>query len=178
MKKNRKISLVIAIILVGFIYSSKLSAQASASSTVNIVLANVSSIKVNAAQTSVALNFSNADDYNNGVSLAQVQHLEVTCTGGYQVTVKASGPTMINGASTIPVSTITLTPSISSGSTDAGAAFTPVSLSATPQNMITTPNGATKIYYDLRYKASGGPQYIGKAAGTYTTTITFTIVAA
>jgi hypothetical protein len=150
-------------------------AQASDNATLNVVLADVRSIKLNPAQTTVQLNFNNASDYQTGVILSQNAHLEVTSTGGFQVKVKSSGASLQNGTNTIPVSTITLVPSLSSGYTDMGASFQTVTLSSTQQQMITTPNGSSRIVFDVRYSASGGQPYIDKPAGTYVTTITFSI---
>lgn len=149
--------------------------QASDNATLNVVLADVRSIKLNPAQTTVQLNFNNASDYQNGVLLNQAAHLEVTSTGGFQVKVKSSGVSLQNGTNTIPVSTITLVPSLSSGYTDMGASFNTVTLSPTQQQMITTPNGSARVVFDVRYGASGGQPYIDKPAGTYVTTITFSI---
>jgi hypothetical protein len=150
-------------------------AQASDNATLNVVLADVRSIKLNPAQTTVQLNFNNVNDYQNGVSLTQNAHLEVTSTGGFQVKVKSSGSSLQNGINTIPVSTITLVPSLSSGYADMGASFQTVTLSPIAQQMVTTPNGASRIAFDVRYTASGGQPYIDKKAGTYVTTITFCI---
>jgi hypothetical protein len=150
-------------------------AQASDNATLNVVLADVRSIKLNPAQTTVQLNFNNTNDYQNGVVLNQAAHLEVTSTGGFQVKVKSSGVSLQSGTNTIPVSTITLAPSLSSGSADMGASFQTVTLSSTEQQMISTPNGSSRVVFDVRYTASGGQPYIDKPAGTYVTTITFSI---
>jgi hypothetical protein len=155
--------------------STKTNAQATANANLNVVLADVRSIKVNPAQSTVSLNFSSSTDYQNGVSLMQQAHLEITSTGGYQVKVKASGASLTNGTSTIPVSTIMLTPTLSAGSVDEGVSFTPVSLSSTQQSLINTANGSVKIFFDMKYAASGGQNYINKKAGTYITTVTFSI---
>ena len=150
-------------------------AQASDNATLNVVLADVRSIKLNPAQSTVQLNFKTASDYQNGVVENQNAHLEVMSTGGFQVKVRSSGLSLVNGINTIPVSTISLVPSLSSGYVDMGASFQTVTLSPTQQQMISTPNGTTKIVFDVRYMASGGQPYIDKKAGTYVTTITFCI---
>jgi len=150
-------------------------AQASDNLTLNVLLADVRSIKLNPAQTTVQLQFNNIEDYQNGVNLDEPAHIEVSSTGGYQVKVKSSGPSLQSGTNTIPVSTITLTPTLSSGFTDVGIAFQTIALSATDQQLITTPNGSSRIVFDVRYRASGGQPFIDKPAGTYVTTLTFSI---
>lgn len=184
MKSIRLTLLVTGFLLLGVSSSNLLNAQASANATLNVVLSDVRSIKVNPAQTSVSLTFSNVDDYNNGVSSEQNAHLEITSTGGYIIKVRASTANLVNGPNTIPANTVLLTPKQSStgvASTGTGnsvnntANLTPVNLGASPATIISSTDGATKIFYDMTYKASGGPQYINKANGTYTTTITYTI---
>jgi hypothetical protein len=175
MKPKKLLYLTLPSLLTGIAFCHTALGQASDNATLNVVLSDVRSIKVNPAQTSVQLSFNNATDYQNGVNSSQVAHLEVTSTGGYQVTVKASGPSLQNGTNVIPVNTITLTPTLSAGYTDAGLAFQTITLSATQQEMITTPNGSPKMVFDVKYTASGGQPYIDKPAGTYVTTITFSI---
>jgi hypothetical protein len=150
-------------------------AQSSDNATLNVVLADVRSIKLNPAQTTVRLNFNNATDYQNGVFMDNLSHLEVTSTGGFQIKVKSSGTFLQNGINTIPVNTITLRPTVTSGYTDAGLGLQTITLSATNQQMVTTPNGSSRMFFDVRYTASGGQPYINKPAGTYVTTITFSI---
>jgi hypothetical protein len=160
-----------------FAGSSRLAqAQASDNATLNVVLADVRSITVNPAQNAVQLNFATATDYQTGVISNQVGHLIVTSTGGFQVKVKASGETLVNGANSIPVNTITLSPSINAGSTlPPGATFVNVQLSSVPQPIIQSTNGSANVIFDVEYKASGGDPYINKPAGTYVTTITYSI---
>lgn len=168
---------MLAVLLLAFCLGTgdNIYAQASDNATLNVVLADVRSIKLNPAQSTVQLRFNNATDYQNGVVLNNQAHLEVTSTGGFQVKVKSSGASLQNGTNTIPVSTITLTPTLNSGYADAGLGLQTVTLSATQQQLITTPNGSTKIVFDVRYTASGGQPYINKPAGTYVTTVTFSI---
>jgi hypothetical protein len=190
MKLNRK---RIFLIVAGFLLlaqSQKSFAQNTANATLNVVLSDVRSIKVNPSQTNVSLVFANSADYNNGVSSDQVAHLEVTSTGGYAIKVKSSGPTLVNGANSIPVNTITLTPTVGTQKASVGAGVTAIIpqssntqmgsllaaiLNPTAVNFITSPTGVTKQFYDVKYNASGGTSYINKAAGTYTTTITYSI---
>lgn len=175
------------------IFSSSVSAQTNANTTLNVVLSDVRSIKVNPAQTNVSLAFANANDYTNGVSSNQPSHLEIISTGGYAIKVKSSGPSLVNGTNSIPVNTITLTPTVgaqpgvsgsvivisvggnTNGSSGGSGTLTPAVLNPTPVNLISSSSGTTKRFYDITYKASGGAPYINKAAGTYSTTITYSI---
>lgn len=175
MRNYKKILAVSIACLIGIGISTKTNAQATANANLNVVLSDVRSITINPAQSTVALNFASSTDYLNGVFVNQAAHLEVTSTGGYQIKVKAATASLVNNTSTIPVSSITLTPTLSAGSTDEGVSLFPVPLSATQQPIITTTNGNSRIFFDMRYQASGGQDYINKASGTYVTTITFSI---
>jgi len=186
MKLSSKIILpTLTLLILG--YSNFSSAQTTGNTTLNVVLNDVRSIKVNPAQTNVSLIFNNASDYTNGVSSNQASHLEITSTGGFVVKVKSSGPSLINGSNSIPVNTISLTPTVTASqnsnlvgatASTGGVVIRTVStttLSATDAQFINSPTGGTKIFYDVKYTSSGGPNYINKPAGTYTTTITYSI---
>jgi hypothetical protein len=175
MCNSKKILGILFACLSGLGIATKTNAQASANANLNVVLSDIRSIKVNPAQSTVSLNFATSTDYLNGVFANEVAHLEITSTGGFQIKVKAATASLVNGTSTIPVSTILLTPTLSAGSTDEGVSFTPVPLSATQQTLINTPNGSSMIFFDMKYQASGGQDYINKLAGTYVTTVTFSI---
>ncbi len=158
--------------------------QTTASATLNVVLADVRSIKVNPAQNVVNITFSNSSDYSNGVAINQIGHLEITSTSGYIVKARASSANLIFGAEQIPVSTVTLTASLNSGgissSSSTGKANTstyvyPIRLSTTPRVMIEGSLGGAGIIYDVNYKAGGGVDYMNKPSGNYSTTIIYTI---
>ena len=155
-------------------------AQQSDHVTLNVTLAQVQSISVNSGQKTVTLAFETASDYQNGVSSPQTDHLNVSSTTSFQVNVKAEGD-LSNGTENIPVNTITITPTVTSGYADAepgGETLTGTSLSTSDQGIITSAtNGTVETHYDVEYKASGGDDYINKPAGTYATTVTYTITA-
>ena len=81
-------------------------AQASDNATLNVALSDVRSIMVNPTQNTVEIVFATAEDYQNGVVSTQSNHIMVTSTGGFQITVKASTEGLVNGAYSIPVNTI------------------------------------------------------------------------
>jgi len=152
--------------------------QTSDNVTLNVTLEQVQSISVNTNQKTVNLVFQSASDYQDGVSSTQVDHLNVSSTTSFQVKVTALGD-LSNSTSgdAIPVSTITVTPTVSSGySGPAEETLTGTSLSTSDQGIINSgTNGTVETHYDVEYKASGGENYINKSVGTYTTTVTYTI---
>jgi hypothetical protein len=172
--------------LIFVLITNNVFAQTSANATLNVVLSDVRSIKINPAQSVVNLNFTTANDYANGINVSQNRHIEITSTSGFIVKVKASGNNLTNGTNTIPVNTITLTPflntasmqrtMVASGSSFANSVYTfPITLSPTPKLLVESSYGSTQIFFDINYASSGGASYMNKVSGTYSTTITYTI---
>jgi hypothetical protein len=151
-------------------------AQASDNATLNVMLSDVRSITVNPSQTTVILEFSTPEDYQYGVTSNQTAHLIVTSTGGFQITVKASLGSLVNGAYTIPINTIRLNAEANAGTNmPQGMVYLNLDLSAVPQQIIQSPNGCVNCVFDVVYHAEGGDAYIGRPAGTYVATITYSI---
>lgn len=144
--------------------------------TLNVTLVAVQNISVNSGQTTVTITFNESSDYLNGVSSSQTEHLEVSSTEEFVVKVSTASENLSDGTNMIPVNTITVTPVYASG-TNPGATATAVALSTTATTILSSTNGTTEALYDVTYDASGGPNYVNKPAGTYTTTVTYTISA-
>lgn len=154
------------------------SAQTSNPVNVTIQLAGTGpSITVN--NSLVDLNFSTTDNYVNGVHSGSVtnDHITVSSNTGFQVNVKGSGD-LVNGSNSIPLGTITITPSDGSQTISPAPAYTATSggLSTSSQTIITSASGTTSAKFNIDYYARGGSDYVGKPAGTYSATITYSIV--
>jgi len=171
---KRKFKLFAALAVLGI--HSVSAQQLSDDVTLNVTLVAVQNISVNATQTTVTLTFEEAGDYLNGVSSSQPNHLEVASTDDFVVKVSTSTDNLVNGTNTIPVSTITVTPAYASG-TDPEATESAQTLSIGAKTILTSTTGTTQAFYNVTYDASGGTDYINKPAGTYTTTVTYTISA-
>jgi hypothetical protein len=143
--------------------------------TLNVVLDDIQSITVNSAQEIVTLTFDDVADYTNGVFSDQADHLAVVSTVDFDVTVVASSD-LDSGTATIPVNTITL---LASGGNNAPATATyaPVVMStATAGTLIDAADADLDAEFNVNYDASGGADYLNKPTGTYTTTITYTLI--
>ncbi|MFB9055170.1 hypothetical protein ACFFU9_00300 [Mariniflexile ostreae] len=153
--------------------------------TLNVNLSPIQSITVNTSQKTVNLDYVTADDYSNGVTLAQANHLEVYSTGGFQVSVKSAGTELTNGSEVngnIAASDIKITATDGTAAIDAAAYKPTVSLSAENQAILSTTKGAVNKNVNITYGAAGGDAYVDKyIAGqnptTYTTQLTYTITA-
>src|SRR5690606_10326830 len=76
----------------------------------NVNLANAYSVVVNPTQNSVTIDMNLPAHFQNGnSSAAQADHIQVSASGDYEVTVFALGD-LVAGSETIAVNTVTVTP--------------------------------------------------------------------
>lgn len=89
----------------------------------------------------------------------------------------ASGDLSNTAASeTIPVADISITATAGSGSPVGTPGAVPA-LSTSEQSLIASTAGTLQDHYSMEYKATGGNDFIGKTAGTFATTVTYTVEA-
>lgn len=65
--------------------------------TLNVKLKPIQTLVVNSRQRTVDLEYNSKEDYKNGVSKTNADHLNIYSTGGFQVNVKSATATMVNG---------------------------------------------------------------------------------
>lgn len=174
--------LLAVIIVAGLsINANKATAQSSANATLNVQLSAVQSIKVNSPVVNISI--SQPDDYLNGKSSGAIDdHLEVTSTGLYTISAKASGA-LSNGvaANDIPLSALTITPTFKSSATAlTGEVYNTLAgtVSTIDQAFIKSSGGTTNAKYKVEYALSsgtGGSNLINRPAGAYVAVITYTI---
>lgn len=149
--------------------------------TLNVNLKPIQTLVVTPAQKVVNLNYTTTDDYKNGVSSTNADHLTIYSTGGFQVKVKSANVNMQNGGKTIDVNTIQIK---ATAGTDgvAGAQYTQnVQLSNTEATLVTSTKGGVDKKISIEYKGAGANAYIdnyiaGQNPTVYTTELTYTIV--
>lgn len=152
-----------------------------ATTTVNIILNDVISIDKGsvAAGGQVDFNYVTAADYNDGLGAVNVPNsLIVTSTKNFDIKVKAGGANFTHGTNNIPVDVLTI--KATSGGTMAGTK-NPIVLSATDQVLVANaPLGSAlnlNLDYEIPAAKSSSPDILGKPAGTYTQTVTYTATA-
>lgn len=176
--------IIIAAAFIGF--TSAANAQTNASSTaqqtVQLNLSNALEITFNgsgATGATVALPFTTADDYANGVE-SGAQTLKVRSNKNFTVSVKTSGANFMvtnNGStatSSMPASVlgVMLTANNTGGQIGQGFSTSAYnSLSATAANLITNATNGGNQTFAVKYKATPGFTY---PAGTYTTDVIYT----
>jgi len=152
-------------------------AQVTANVTLNVVLGNTSSITIGGAYQTAVLQYSTPAHYQNGVSLTQTGAMTTVSNQPYSVTVYA-GSDLLNGVNSIPAQDVTVTPSLAAA--NANITLTPQALpvgSTNAATIIASTVGTASQVYNLTYSTESAPtgDFIGKPAGTYTTTLTYTI---
>lgn len=158
-------------------------AQSTGNVTLNIKLNPIQTLVVNSKQTTVDLNYTTKNDYANGVSVDQADHLTVYSTGGFQVKVKASGSQLTGKANNINVSDVTLTASNGTQALSNSASFSSAQLSAEDKVIVSSSKGGVDKTINVNYAAKGDNNaYLDYYQNTenptvFTITLTYTIVA-
>ncbi|MCD9615907.1 peptidoglycan-binding protein LysM [Chryseobacterium gleum] len=172
-------ALTIGAIIVG---TNNVQAQnTTATTNVNITLNDV--ISIDAGSTAiggtVAFNYVTAADYNSDQTVTKANSLKVTSTKNFNVKVKAGGPNFVNGSNSIPVDVLTIKVAEAPGSM--GGTKNDVILSAGEKNLVSNaPLGSAltlNLDYTIPAARSSSSDILGKPAGTYTQTVTYTATA-
>ena len=148
--------------------------------TLNVKLKPIQTLVINTAQRSVDLEYSSKDDYKNGVTSTNNDHLSIYSTGGFEVKVKSNTVAMTNGAKTINTSSIQLTPTAGSKAVS-GATYSIITLAETEKVIVSSTSGGVDKNISVAYKGAGADAYLdnyiaGQTPTVYTTELTYTIV--
>lgn len=173
------------IILSSMMIAFGIAAQAQSNVTLNVKLNPIQTLVVNPAQKTVDLAYHTKEDYASGVSSGKLaDHLTVFSTGGFAVSVQASGSKLVSEAAgsngNIAANSIQIIPFYTEAATD--GVVTTVALSENNQTILTSTFGAVDKTIDIEYKGSGANAYINNYVASqsptvYTTELTYTIVA-
>ncbi|BFO68699.1 peptidoglycan-binding protein LysM [Chryseobacterium sp. S0630] len=162
--------------------SNKVQAQnTTATTAVNITLNDV--ISIDAGSTAiggtVAFNYVTAADYNSDQTITKANSLKVTSTKNFNVKVKAGGPNFVNGLNSIPVDVLTIKAATAAGTM--GGTKNDVVLSAGEKTLVANAPLGSALTLNLDYiipaAKSSSSDILGKPAGTYTQTVTYTATA-
>ncbi len=142
-------------------------------SMLTVTVADMQAITVNDA--SATLTFSATTDYQAGVSQAQPNHLTVSSTTPWTLSVKAASSTLSNGTVTLPANMVTV------GNTTGQTILNTTALSTTAQTITTASQAAAiakvigVLYAISAANAAGLINKATKSNDTYTTTLTYTL---
>lgn len=151
-----------------------------ATTTINLVLADVISIEPSSAANGGTVDFlyENVNDYNSEKTTTIPNSLIITFTKPFDLKVRANGENFENGSNFIPVNVLTIKRNESSQITGNSS---PIILSTQDQVLISSANSGSKLNLDLDYiipqARSSSSDILGKPAGTYTQKVTYTATA-
>ncbi|WP_294297198.1 hypothetical protein [uncultured Chryseobacterium sp.] len=151
--------------------------------TLNVRLKPIQTLLVATAQKTVNLDYNTRDDYANGVSSNNADHLTIYSTGGFQVKVKSAGSTLnlVNGTKTIQASSIQIKASAGTDPVN-GAQYSAIApLSATDITLVTSTAGGVDKKISVEYKGGAANAYLdnyvaGQNPAVYTTELTYSII--
>lgn len=161
------ILIVISILLISMMLSVDASAQSqSGVVTVNIRFLPVQTIAVQPSQKTTDLVYASPEDYENGVSVTQDDHLTVFSAGGFQVSVAADDDhfTRVEGSEVISLADVIIRAGDGSNS-GAHTLYTAAALSVTPAPIIESEYGGRDLKYNVTYDnqiAGAANKYINK----------------
>jgi len=149
--------------------------------TLNVRLKPIQTLVVNNAQKNIDLNYVTKDDYANGVSSMNVDHLNIFSTGGFQVKVKSANSALQNGGKNIQANTIQIKATAGSDAVNGAQYSQNVQLSANETTLVSSSNGGVDKKISIEYKGAGANTYLdnyiaGQDPTVYTTELTYTIV--
>ena len=150
----------------------------------NVRLNPIQTLFVNSAQTEVNLDYSTVENYSNGVSSEQEDHLTVYSTGAFivQVASDVNDIKRVNGDETISASTIKVKAQEGTTNKLTGSTLAEVSLSTTATNLINSGTGGVDKNFNITYSGLDANGYVNSYFNVenptvYTTTVTYTISA-
>jgi len=169
---NKLLKLIVPVfLLTSFTMSSNSGyAQATGVSTLTLSLADVIVLVVTDVPI---LTFADEDDYTSGISTTNATAGTVTSTfSPWDLTVKAAAANFVAvGTGTIPVNTITVSPSSSTGT------LADVTLDVTEQTLIDEASPGLLRVFGITFSTQPNePAFVG-ATGAFTTVLTYTATA-
>lgn len=149
--------------------------------TLKVKLKPIQTLVVNKSQEEVNLEYKTTDDYLNGVSSPNTDHLNIYSTGGFEVKVKTDNPTMQSGGKNIQSNTIKITATAGSSAVDGAQYSQNVALAGTESTLVTSTTGGANKKISIEYRGAGQDTYINNYIANqdptvYTAKLIYTIV--
>ncbi len=161
-------------------YTYSIDSQAQNKVTLNINLKPVQTLVINNTQTEVTLNYLTKDDYQNGVSATQNDHLTIYSTSGFQV--KVSGNSQTISSSSLPINSLSVAPSSGSAPIPSQhVIYQENQLDVLEKPIITSNIGGINKNFNIAYHGANANQYINDykinaVNNTHVYEITYTII--
>jgi hypothetical protein len=155
-------------------------AQTTQNVTVNIKLHPIQSLIINPIQQNVDLDYYTKEDYEDGVSVVQADHLEIYSTGSFQIVATTNNITFEGTADTLPLNTLLLTPTDGSNPITSSTKNI-INLSQVDQVLVSSTIGGANKTFNVEYKGEGNDEYLTKYYNSesptiYTAVVKYTIM--
>lgn len=149
--------------------------------TLNVILKLILIIVVNTSKKVVNLDYVTKDDYANGVTSVNADHLSIYSTGGFQIGVKSGNASMQNGVKNIIRNSIQIKATAGSDAISGAQYFQNVQLTENESTIVTSTRGGANKKINIEYKRAGVNACIdnyveGQDSTRYITELTYTIV--
>ena len=146
---------------------------------VNIILADVIAMDIGtvASRGTVDFNYVDTTDYNSSKNVTVPNSLVIISSKNFDVKVKSEGANFVSGANVIPVDILQVK-AVAGGSLI--GTMNEVTLSTTDQVLVGNASSGAKQSLNIAYSISAekaSTVLLGKPAGTYTQTVTYTATA-
>ncbi|WP_454046919.1 hypothetical protein [Chryseobacterium sp. Marseille-Q8038] len=169
------------LILASFAILGFTTLQAQKNVTLNVRLKPIQTLVVNNAQKVVNLDYITKDDYANGVSSVNADHLSIYSTGGFQVKVRGGNDALEYGGKSIQANTIQIKASAGSDAVNGAQYAQNVQLSTNEATLVTSSTGGVDKKINIEYTGAGDNKYLnnyiaGQDPTVYTTELTYTII--
>lgn len=180
--KTRKITLLLAVAFVLFgAQTIKAGGPTETDQvTLNIKLHPIQTLVVNGSKE-VDLNYTTKENYDQGVTVTQDNHLTFYSTGAFDINVKSEGTELKGKLGNIELSDVTIKATKGSvGIVD--ATYETITLSNSDNTLVTSNKGGVNQNVTVEYKAAGSDKYVNlynkdENPTVFTTTVTYSIVA-
>ena len=148
----------------------------------SVTLKPIQTLVVNASQSTIDLEYSTVNDYEDGVSSSNADHLTIYSTGGFQVKVNSTADNLSKGlnVSEIAAETLTVTPTAGAREIKGSPTYTSVTLTENPKVLISSAQGGFDRTISVKYAGATGQVYMNNyetgKTNIYTTTVTYSIL--
>lgn len=180
-----KKQVILSVFALGAILFGTINAQAQigpeVTTNVNLILEDVISFETGSVANGGAVDFtySTPGDYNSTKTANVPTSLIVTSTKSFDIKAKANGENFTDGTNDIPVDVLTIR-SLEGGTTTMNGTHEEIELSTSDQNIISGADFGSELVLELEYEIpvqKSLDHILGKPAGTYTQTVTYTATA-
>jgi hypothetical protein len=151
--------------------------QSAQSSPFNLSIVLQDAIAINlGGSPDVLFTYATATDYANSKTVAKAAHFSVISNRNYDISLAANAAFNVNNnnATPVPLSVVNISVNRTGMSGSVGGTDVTATLSQSSQSLVTNANASIGSVYNINFVIPTAANLVGKAADTYTTTVTYT----